>query len=324
VRRALVTGAAGFVGANLARRLLEDGHDVHLLVRPGSPRWRLAEIEPDAELHEADLEDVTGVAAVVRAARPEWVFHLAARGAYSWQTDTSEILAANVLGTSNLLEACAQAGFDAFVNTGSSSEYGFTDHAPAEDERLDPNSVYAVGKAAATQLCGLLARRDGLRVTTLRLYSVYGPYEEPNRFVPALVLAGLEGRLPPLVSPAVARDFVYVDDVTSAYVLAAGGNVVEPGAVYNVGTGTQVTIGEAVAIARELFGIREEPEWGSMADRAWDTDTWVADSRKIREELGWSPAHSFASGLAELAEWFRASPDVAARYSESAAGRPPA
>jgi UDP-glucose 4-epimerase len=321
VSRALVTGAAGFVGANLALRLLREGHETHLLVRASSPPWRLEQLESEAEVHEADLEDATGVAAVVASVRPDWVFHLAARGAYSWQDDAGEIFRANFLGTANLLEACLATGFEAFVNAGSSSEYGAKDHAPAEDEPLEPSGPYALAKASATQLCSLMARREGARIVTLRLYSVYGPYEEPGRFVPALAVDGLQGRLPPLVSPRIARDFVYVDDVAEAFLLAAAGGAPKPGAVYNVGTGRQVTLGEAVAVARAALGIAAEPEWGSLEERPWDTEVWVSDPRTIRAELGWSARRSFAEGFGELVEWFRGRPQLLDFYEQGAARR---
>jgi nucleoside-diphosphate-sugar epimerase len=139
--------------------------------------------------------------------------------------------------------------------------------------------------------------------------------------VPALALAGLQGRLPPLASPQVARDFVYVDDALDAFLLAAAHDGHEPGAVYNVGTGQQVTIAEAVAVARAELAIEAEPEWGSMDDRSWDTEVWVADPGKIRTELGWAPQRSFASGLAELADWLRARQDLWAFYDEGARAR---
>ena len=277
--RALVTGAAGFVGANLVRRLLADGHDVHALVRAGTDRWRLDELGDEIEFGEVDLADGQGVTALVAAAGPEVVFHLGTRGAYSWQADAREILETNVLGTSNVVEACAQAGVRALVNTGSSSEYGHKDHAPAETEALEPNSVYGVAKAAATLLCSVAAGLHDLAVTTLRLYSVYGPYEEPGRFVPALVEAALRERLPPLASPNVARDFVWVGDVVDAYLRAA--SAPGAGAVYNVGSGRQTTLAEAVEAARRALGVTEEPSWSSMPDRSWDTELWVADVSKI-------------------------------------------
>ncbi len=321
MKRVLVSGAAGFVGANLARRLLSDGYDTHLLVRAGSARWRIAEIEKDAELHAAELEDAEAVARVVAQARPEWIFHVAARGGYSWQADAGEIVRANVLGTANLLEACLRTGFEAFVNAGSSSEYGPKDHAPTEDEPLEPRGAYALTKASATILCDLVARREQARISTLRLYSVYGPYEEPGRLVPALAVAALQGRLPPLVSPLIARDFVHVDDVSTAFLLAASSAEQKPGAIYNVGTGRQITLGEAVAVVRTQLGIAAEPQWGSMHERDWDTVVWVADVRKISAELGWRARLSFEQGFAQVVSWFRERRDLWTFYEQGAASR---
>ena len=310
--RALVTGAAGFVGANLVRRLLAEGDDVHALVRPGTDRWRLAAVAPEVDVREADLRDAEAVMGAFAGARPEVVFHLGTRGAYSWQTDPREILETNVLGTANVLDAFVRNGEGTFVNTGSSSEYGFKDHASAESEPLEPNSVYGVAKAAATLLSSSVARERGLPITTLRLYSVYGPWEEPGRLVPALAEAALRGTLPALASPSVARDFVWVGDVVDAYLLA--GSAPGDGAVYNVGSGRQTTLAEAVDAARRALGVTEEPLWGSMAGRSWDTDVWVADVSKIQRELGWRPAVPFDEGLARTAEWLRSDPGVRERY----------
>ena len=310
--RALVTGGAGFVGANLVRRLLADGHEVHALVRPGGERWRLAGIAADIEVCAADLRDADAVGAAAARARPDVVFHLGTRGAYSWQADAREILETNVLGTANMLEACRRGECRAFVNTGSSSEYGFKDHAPAEDEPLEPTNVYGVAKAAATLLCSAGAREHGLPVTTLRLYSAYGPWEEPGRFVPALAEAALRNTLPALASPRVARDFVWIGDVVDAYLAAAAAP--GRGAVYNVGTGRQTTLADAVDAARRVLGVTEEPFWGSMPDRSWDTDVWVADVSKIGRELGWQPSVAFDEGLAQTAEWLRSDPVVRKRY----------
>src|SRR5437899_2182523 len=150
--RALVTGATGFVGANLTRRLLAAGWEVDVAERPGSDAWRLEGLQDAVRIHRVDLTEAEAVERVVAAARPSSVFHLAAHGGYSWQTDAERILATNVLGTLNVLQASLAHGCEAFVNTGSSSEYGFKDHAPVEDELPEPNSVYAVAKAAATLL----------------------------------------------------------------------------------------------------------------------------------------------------------------------------
>jgi nucleoside-diphosphate-sugar epimerase len=320
VRRALVTGATGFVGANLARRLLRDGHEVHLLIRPDHARWRIEAIRRDARLHQADLADAEGVRGVVGRVRPDWVFHLAAYGAYPAEADLPRMVQTNIVGTMSLVQACLETGFEAFVNSGSSSEYGFKDHAPGETAFLEPNSHYAVTKASATLFCRHAALRERAPIRTLRLYSVYGPYEEPTRLMPTLVAHGLRGELPPLVDPDVARDYVYVGDVEEAYLLAAGGSDQPPGAVYNVGTGVQTSLREVVATARRLMGIRAEPRWGTMPPRPWDTTVWVADRRAIEAALGWRPRHTLEQGLASMIEWTRAQGPLVGRGRHPGSG----
>jgi UDP-glucose 4-epimerase len=303
--RVLVTGASGFVGSCLVRRLLRDGHEVHVLLQPEHQGWRLQEVRREIVVHAASLEDEAGVLRCMREVRPNWVFHLAAYGAYSQQADVSKIYRTNVLGTVHLVQAALASEVQVVVNTGSSSEYGFKDHAPSEDEVVEPNSDYAVSKVSATLFCQFTARKYATRIPTLRLYSVYGPYEEPSRFVATLVAKGLRGELPPLVDGKIARDFVFVDDVCDAYVTVAKAQGEEPAAIYNVGSGRQTTIADAVAVARELFAIADEPRWGAFEKRSWDTSIWVADPRKMQRELGWKATTTLRDGLARTAEWLK-------------------
>jgi nucleoside-diphosphate-sugar epimerase len=314
MKRVAISGAAGFVGANLARRLLREGCEVHVLLRAERPSWRLSEIAADVRMCTADLRDRDAVQRAMQRIRPDCVFHLAVHGAYSWQTDVDEIVRTNVLGTINLVEACADAGVEVLVNTGSSSEYGYKDHAPSETELLEPNSHYAIAKATATMFCRFTALHRRMRVPTLRLYSAYGPFEEPRRLVPSLVVNGLRSRLPPLANPATARDYVHVDDVVEAYVLAANAPLEDPGRVFNVGTGAQTPLEEIVGMARKLLCIREEANWGSLPDRAWDTAIWRADPTRIRTELGWAPRFDIRAGLANTIEWFQGQPALTAFY----------
>jgi nucleoside-diphosphate-sugar epimerase len=314
MRRVLVTGGTGFVGANLVRRLVRDGHEVSVLVHPAYTEWRLAGIRRDVTLARADLDDAAAVDRAVRRARPDWVFHLAAYGAYSWQEDVDRMLRTNVLGTAHLVRAAVRHGAEAIVNTGSSSEYGLKDHAPGEQEWLDPNSHYAVSKAAATQYCRYTAQRDDVHCVTLRLYSVYGPWEEPGRLMPAVVVYAAEGRLPPLADPDVARDYVYADDVCDAYLRAVVRRKVPRGSVFNIGTGRQTTLRQVAASARRALGVRPRPVWGSMANRAWDTTVWVSDPRAARRQLGWRARTPLQQGLRRMAAWLGADPALAARY----------
>lgn len=310
----IITGCTGFVGANLAKRLVNDGHNVHLFVRQEYKDWRIKNIIPYVQVHRINLLDLELLRNIVAGIRPDWVFHLAAYGAYSWQGDLSLAVQTNFLGTVNLVEACRSAGFEVFINTGSSSEYGFKDHAPVETEGVDPNSYYAVTKASATLFCRYTAKRYNLYIPTLRLYSVYGPYEEPNRLIPTIILHGLKDLLPPLVDPEIGRDYVYMRDVEQAYLLLASQSVEMSGEIYNLGTGIQTSLREVVNVARRVFNLSVEPQWGTMPKREWDTTIWRANNANLLG-AGWQPEFTFEQGFRLTVDWFQNHPELLKHYT---------
>jgi nucleoside-diphosphate-sugar epimerase len=307
MKRCLITGASGFVGANLVRRLLSDGHETHVLLRPEHQPWRLREIADSLHAHPADLTDQEQIREAVYRIRPDWVFHLAAYGAYSSQTGFARMVDINLMGTVSLVDACTEIGVEAFLYSGSSSEYGYKDHPACEDEVLEPNSHYAITKAAATHYCQFAARKTGAKIACVRLYSIYGPYEEPTRLIPTLIDCGLRGTLPPLVSPMTARDFVYVDDAVDALITLAR-KPHPPGEIYNLCTGKQTTLASVVETARRLMAIRVEPEWSSMQGRSWDTDIWVGSPVLLENATGWRYRIDFESGLQRMIDWLQAHP----------------
>ena len=303
-KRFLITGAAGFVGCALTRRLLADGHEVHVLLKSSTPRWRLAGLEADLRRHEVNLEDEAATRALVASIRPEVIYHLATHGAYPTQADADGIIQTNILGTWNLLKAAAHVDFELFVNTGSSSEYGFKDYAMRETDVLEPNSYYSVAKCAQTLLCQHVAKTEKRPIITYRLFSVYGPYEEPSRLVPTVVRRCLEGQDLTLVSPEIARDFVYVDDAVDAYLhFDALANL--SGEIFNIGTGIGSTVQEVVDLVLKHTGARVACHWGAMPARIWDATTWVADCTKSGRLLGWRPRTTLSEGLARTVDWMR-------------------
>lgn len=300
----LVTGGSGFVGANLVRRLVSDGYDVHLILRGEADTWRLQGMLDKVKVHTGDLTKKDQISDIVQKVKPRTIFHLAAYGAYPFQTDPERIEAVNLDGTIILLSACEKEGFDVFINTGSSSEYGFKNKPMKETDTLEPNSSYAVFKSAATLFCQNEARSKKLPVITLRPFSAYGPYEEKTRLIPTLIVKFLQNECPPLASPDTARDFIYIDDVVDLYLMAANRPELG-GETFNVGTGLQTTLKEIVEIMKEMLKAKVKPKWNSMEKRSWDQSIWQANMSKTKKTFKWKPKYTLEAGLEKTVVWFK-------------------
>jgi nucleoside-diphosphate-sugar epimerase len=304
----LVTGAGGFVGAALCAALRADGEPVIGAIRPGEDNWRIHDPSvAGVEFIRADISSEDFLRTVTEL-RPTRVFHLAAHGAYSWQTDARSIVDTNLTATIHLADALAKAGgCESFVHTGSSSEYGLKDHPHNEADRVEPNSVYAVSKAAATNYLGHLRRTKSLPAVTARLFSIYGPFEDRSRLIPQVVMLASAGKLPPFASPDIARDFVYVDDaVRCLRVLAdavAAGN--DTGEVVNVSSGVERTLRDVANSAQTVFPNVSDPVWGTYEARSWDTNKWCGDPTNATTQVGWSASVDLSDGLRRFADWIR-------------------
>ena len=300
----LVLGAGGFVGANLLRRLLKYREDVFGVVRT-LPAWRLDGIDR-RHILEADLIDLAATRNLVANVRPSTIFDCIAYGAYSFETDQELIYRTNFTALVQLMELLADTGFTAFVHAGSSSEYGTNSAGPLEEASLQPNSHYSVSKVAASNYISYVGNIRRLPVLNLRLYSVYGPLEDLSRLIPNLVAKGLKGAFPPLVDPNTSRDFVYIDDVCDAFVQAAARLTPDIyGQAFNIGTGRATTIREVAKVSGDVFAIRAEPIFGSMAGRSWDLPDWYAAPGKAERLLNWTAKTDLATGLKLTSEWVR-------------------
>jgi len=300
----LVLGAGGFVGANLLRRLLAHRSDVFGVVR-GLPAWRLDGIDRRHVL-EIDLTDLAATRNMVESLAPGTIFDTVAYGAYSFETDHALIYRTNFLALVQLIELLATRKFAAFVHAGSSSEYGLKCAGPDETESLLPNSHYSVSKAAASEFISYAGHVRRLPVVNLRLYSVYGPYEDTSRLIPNLVSKALEGKFPPFVNAETSRDYVYVDDVCDAFIMAAA--KMSPdlyGENFNIGSGRHTTMRDLAAVTAQTFAIEEEPVFGSMQGRQWDLADWYASPGKAERTLGWRAQTSLPQGLLNMADWIR-------------------
>jgi dolichol-phosphate mannosyltransferase len=167
-----------------------------------------------------------------------------------------------------------------------------------------PNDDYSRSKYIWSEMMGL--HMIDTPCANLRLYSVYGPYEDGSRLIPQVIQHGLRGEYPPFVRPNISRDFVYVDDVVEAFVDAALNLKPEDyGGSFNIGTGVKTTIGDIARIANETFDIGSIPSY-TMPRRDWDHyNDWYANPTKARERLGWSYKTSLTEGVDKTIEWYK-------------------
>jgi nucleoside-diphosphate-sugar epimerase len=173
----------------------------------------------------------------------------------------------------------------------------------AEGEEPAPEDAYGASKAGATLWCRAIAASRKLPTVTLRLFSPYGPWDDPVRLIPTAARAFLDGCSPRLASPSGARDFVHIDDVVDACLLAATVPSAA-GEIINVGSGRQATPGEVVDILSRLVPGAPPPFWGAISPRPGPS-VWVADIRKARRILGWEPKVPLEEGLRQTVEWMR-------------------
>ncbi len=298
-----IFGASGFIGANLLNTILKFRNDCYAITHNPRSAWRLRLLEiPSEKILHCDINYKKSVESIFKEYNPKTIFNLSAYGAYSKQNNTSLIYETNIIGVVNILECCKD--IKAYIHAGSSSEYGLNSANPKEEDALIPNSHYSVSKISTSYLLSFYARFHNLPCLNLRLYSIYGPWEEPDRLIPKMVECALVNNYPPLVNPSTTRDFVYIDDCVEAFVDAANNvNTENSGQSINIGSGHKTTLEQLANACQKIFNIQSNPIWGSMPNRSWDTAEWYGNYEKANKLINWQPEINLEDGLKKFAEW---------------------
>ena len=298
----LVTGASGFVGANLFRLITSARNDVYAVVQR-EKNWRLADAQKE-QIIAVDLNDSAAVKNLVRSVNPQTIFDCVAYGAYPFENDQSLIYQTNFQAVTNLVSMLSAHPIAAYIHAGSSSEYGTNCSAPLESSVCAPDSHYATSKVAVANYLTFMGKRHQFPCVNLRLYSVYGQLEDTSRLMPSLVRHALAGKLPPFVDARTSRDFIHVDDVCAAFVMAA--SRMHPGLYgenFNIGSGLKTTIADLAATTKAAFNVAEEPRFNTMEGRAWDQAEWYSNPQKAADSFGWQCTIDLTKGLQKTAAW---------------------
>jgi nucleoside-diphosphate-sugar epimerase len=293
-QRILVTGASGFIGSHLCRRLHGCGAEVHAVSRADR-----ASSSSGLRWWHVDLAESAAASGIVSALRPDIIFHLASL--VTGGRDVSLViptLRSNLLSTINLLVACAEQGRSRLIYAGSMEEPVLEDGIPI------PCSPYSASKWASTGYARMFYALYGLPVTLLRIFMVYGPGQmDTNKLIPYVIRSLLRDEAPTLSSGNRPVDWIFVDDVIDALMIAA--TLENSGvATLDIGSGSLVTVRAIVERVLSLIDTPVTPVFGALADRLHEV-VRTADISATEKVMGWSPRVDLEEGLKRTVEWYK-------------------
>ena len=312
-KKALVTGADGFIGSHLAEALLDEGYSVKAFIYYNSfnswgwldtlPKSKLKHIEVFA----GDIRDPNGVRTAMKGA--DTVFHLAALIGipFSYHSPDSYI-DTNVKGTLNVLQAARDLGTGKVVVTSTSEVYGTARYAPIDEKHpLQGQSPYSASKIGADKIAESFHLSFGLPVVTARPFNTYGPRQSARAIIPTIITQLLNGAKEiKLGSLAPTRDLNYVADTCAGFMaLAASPEAV--GKTVNIGSGKEISVGDLAGLLMKLSGRKARIKTEALRKRPAksEVERLLADNTLIKELTGWAPKVSLEKGLLKTIAWFR-------------------
>jgi len=307
IKRIFVTGATGFVGSNIVHMLVSKKYHVAVLTRSKILHWRLKDIYKSVTVYSGDILHVN-LKNIIDREKPDAIIHFAAYGSLPHESDFEAMIDVNLKGTKRLLDACNKTSVKLFIHTGTSSEYGVKAKAMNESDILKPINDYGVVKSATTLLCQKYAITSSYAIIVMRLFSPYGPYEDPSRFIPTLLMSALTNKTMVASNPNYVRDFIYIDDVARAYiqVLKMKGSIVN-GQIVNIGSGNNYRLHSVTSILEKITKKKIHILWNSKdkQKRQLEPRMWKSDIHKAGKILHWRPKTSVPEGLKLTLKYLR-------------------
>ncbi len=308
--KVLVTGADGFIGSHLVEKLVSAGHDVRALCQYNSfSSWGWLDSSAhknDVEVILGDIRDEAQMRSVVKGT--ERVFHLAALIAipYSYQAPASYV-DTNIKGTLNILQASLEAGVNRVIHTSTSEVYGTAQYVPINEAHpLQAQSPYSATKIGADAMAFSYYNSFNLPVVTARPFNTYGPRQSARAVIPTIISQLLAGKTTiRLGTLTPTRDFNFVADTCAGFLALAHCDAALGQAV-NIGSGTEISIGDTVALIAKLMGktVKIEQEDQRLRPPASEVERLCCDDGLMRELTGFAPSYTLEKGLRETIDWF--------------------
>jgi len=298
-QKIFLTGATGFLGSHIAKKLILAGHQVHALCRR----------EPNSTLpiqwHIGDLKDPDSLKKAIATSLPDVVIHCAAFGIRHHERSHEELININIQGTASLMTIASEYGVKRWIQTGSCSEYPSQREPLSETVLTAPPNFYGVTKTASSLLALQQGQALSMDVTVLRLFGIYGPSEWPERLIPTLLSACLTEKEVSFTSGYQSRDFVYVEEVADLYTSLATTPHFPNGEIFNIGSGIATTVREVGRLTEMITGKSGYFLWGTKSHSPTDLSCWVADIAKSQKILNWQPKISLEEGIIKTMDTMR-------------------
>lgn len=300
--RCLVTGASGFLGSHLVRKLLEHKHSVVVVLRPGSDPWRLRDCMSRIEVISGSLERAANLATEVHNRTFDATFHLAWSGVTGEQRNSIDQVTKNVMNSLQLWHAVHELGCRTFIGVGSQAEYGSFSGVLRESIPAAPETLYGTSKLALGILVKQLCAAVGMRYVWLRLLSVYGPGDDERHMVPGLIRSLMLRQKPALTDGKQVWDYLYVTDAAAALCMAME---TEASGVFNLGSGKACILRDFVKDVRDCIDPTLPLGFGEVPYRRDQVMHLEADISRLRKATGWMPQVERQEGIRKTVEWYR-------------------
>lgn len=308
MKKILITGGAGFVGANLARKLISlPDFKVFIIEKKNTNLWRLKGITDKVSIEYVDLENQNRLSKIIDDINPNIVFHLAGYGIYpSSQHDLRKMVRINIEGTLNLINSLKNHSISSFVHTGTCLEYKEKKSKINENDIVEPLNFYAITKFTAELFLKKFAEKENMPVINLRLFNPYGYYEDSRRLIPHVILSALRDKRIELVSPDNARDFIFIEDVVNLFLKIAKNDHNYRGEIFNIGSGEQYGVRDIVSVVEKLLGKKLDVkcDYRTSYYKKY-LKIAPANNAKAKSIFNWQVEHSLESGIGKTIDWFK-------------------
>ena len=299
--RIFITGATGFIGARVLRQLVKEGREVAILLRESSDCRRIDDLLDKCTLIWGDLESIDVAKDAIKSFDPKVVLHLAWDGVKGFDRNNSKQIS-NVSASINLYQLTEKLGCEHFIGLGSQAEYGLLSGRINENAQTRPTTVYGTAKLATGILLESIARSSAQSFTWLRLFSSYGPDDDPSWLIPYLIQTLLAGQKPSLTKAEQVWDYIHVDDVAAGIIASIDSKAY---GVFNLGSGQGRPLNQIIKMIRDGIDQNLPLGFGDIKYRQDQVMHLEADITALVTASKWLPAITLEDGIMETVNWYK-------------------